>query len=233
MRVVKFCEKRQVGGFTGGIGGHGPSPSDGLSVGPYRHRLLPVCCPMPAWAHGALRRRTSAGSAALGGAAGPSGVLRAIDSTARPRSWRAFGLRRHQMPTTSSPGVGTAASAASRPRHAAAVCDGGRSRRMPRFRLLGFEAGQEGADAELELVVGGTAGQQRGKSGRPEAGLAGWRPGEVAQGVRRSDDAAGPGAQRTRGGRRRRLTSRQTAAHSRWGSGRRRAKTMVATPRSP
>jgi hypothetical protein len=51
--------------------------------------------------------------------------------------------------------------------------------------------------------------------------------------VRRWDDAAWPGAQRTRGGRQRRLTSRQTAAHSRWGSGRRRAKTMVATPRSP
>ena len=60
--------------------------------------------------------------------------------------WRAFGprrLRQHQMPTTSSPSVRTAASTASRPRHAAAVCGGRRSRRMPTFRLLGFEAGQE------------------------------------------------------------------------------------------
>src|SRR5215216_5160075 len=31
------------------------------------------------------------------------------------------------------------------------------------FWLLGVEAGQEGADAELELVVGGDAGQQRGQ----------------------------------------------------------------------
>jgi hypothetical protein len=33
---------------------------------------------------------------------------------------------------------------------------------MPRFRLLGFEAGQEGADADLELV-NGDVGQQRGE----------------------------------------------------------------------
>jgi hypothetical protein len=31
------------------------------------------------------------------------------------------------------------------------------------FRLLGPEAGEEGADAELESVVGGDAGQQRGE----------------------------------------------------------------------
>jgi len=30
------------------------------------------------------------------GAAGPSGALRAIDGTTRPRSWRAFGLRRRR-----------------------------------------------------------------------------------------------------------------------------------------
>ena len=48
---------------TGRLGGHGPSRSDGMSVGPYRRRLLPVCCPTPATAHGALRRISSAGSA--------------------------------------------------------------------------------------------------------------------------------------------------------------------------
>ena len=34
---------------------------------------------------------------------------------------------------------------------------------IPEFWLLGLEAGQEGADAELELVVGRDAGQQRGE----------------------------------------------------------------------
>jgi hypothetical protein len=32
-----------------------------------------------------------------------------------------------------------------------------------RLGLLGLEAGEEGADAELELVVGGDQGQQRGQ----------------------------------------------------------------------
>jgi hypothetical protein len=72
---------------------------------------------------------------------------------------------------------------------------------------------------------------RRGQAAPSRALLAGG-PARWHREVRRSGGAAGPGAQRTRGGRRRRLTSRQTAAHSRWGSGRRRAKTIVATPRS-
>jgi hypothetical protein len=102
-----------------------------------------------------------------------------------------------------------------------------------RFRLLGFEAGQEvrmpGNWSSVEMRASSAT-----RPGRPEPGLAGWRPGEVAQGSPTLEWRGGVwlGAQRTRGGRRRRLTSRQTAAHSRWGSGRWRAKTMVPTPRS-
>ena len=141
----------------------------------------------------------------------------------------AFRLRRHQMPTTSSPSVGTAASAASRPKHAAAVCGGRRSRRMPKFRLLGFEAGQEvGCRTGTGRRWRCGPAARRGQAAPSRVSLAGG-PARWHREVRRSDGAAGLGAQRTRGGRRRR-TSRQTAAHSRWGSGRRRAKTMVPTP---
>jgi hypothetical protein len=86
------------------------------------------------------------------------------------------------MPTTSSPSVRTAASAASRPRHAAAVCGGRRSRRMPRFRLLGFEAGQEVGMPNWNWSSVEMRASSSTRPGRPEPGLAGWRPGEVAQG---------------------------------------------------
>jgi hypothetical protein len=68
---------------------------------------------------------------------------------------------------------------------------------------------------------------RRGQAAPSRVSLAGG-PARWHREVRRSNGAAGLGAQRTRGGRRR----RQTAAHNRWGSGRRRAKTIVPTPLS-
>jgi hypothetical protein len=168
-------------------------------------------------------------------AAAPSGALRAIDSTARPRSWRTYGPRRlrrqsdadhivTQRGDRSIDGVSTQARSgglrwASVTQNSKVPVAGAlrpaRKVRMP------------GNWSSVEMGASSAA-----RPGRPEPGLAGCGPARWHREVRRWDDTAWPGAQRTRGARRRRLTSRQTAAHSRWGSGRRRAKTMVATPRS-
>jgi hypothetical protein len=67
---------------------------------------------------------------------------------------------RDQMPTTSPPSVGDGSTDRLDPKaEAAAVCGWAGSGRVLGFWLLGVEAGQEGVDAELELVVGGDPGQ--------------------------------------------------------------------------
>jgi hypothetical protein len=119
------------------------------------------------------------------GAAAPEGALRAIDSTARPHSWRTFGPRRLRRQSDADHIVTQRedrSTDASRPKHAAAVCGGRRSRSMPKFRLLGFEAGQEVRMPNWNWSSVEMGASSAARSGRPEPGLAGWRPGEVAQG---------------------------------------------------
>jgi hypothetical protein len=139
----------------------------------------------------------------------------------------------NQMPTTSSPSVRTAAPKRLDPGtqrrsavgvgHAECSSSGCWALRPP--RRCGCRTG---TGRRWRCGPAARRGQAAPSRVSPAGGPTRWH-----REVRRWDDAMWPGAQRTRGGRRRWLTSRQTAAHSRWGSGRRRAKTMGATPRSP